>query len=69
MKTNLNRMCKNCQLLGGPECDGTEVQAWTGCIYQKPLDKSQKESSWIPIMPRQKMEERGVLISKLQEQK
>ena len=30
----LNKMCYNC-LKRGTECDGTEDQVWTGCIYRK----------------------------------
>ena len=30
----LNRMCYDCQMRG-TECDGTEDQTWSGCVYRK----------------------------------
>lgn len=30
----LNKMCENCLCLG-KDCNGTENQVWSGCIYRK----------------------------------
>lgn len=62
----LNRMCTSCQCLG-VDCGGTAESVWTNCIYRKSAKGDADLSPVIPIMSREDLEERGVLISKLNE--
>lgn len=38
----LNMMCKNCLCLNN-DCNGTENQVWTGCVFKKTAEP-EKES-------------------------
>lgn len=56
----LNKMCQGCVRLQ-KDCSGTTNQVWTGCVYRKA--GTEYQGSIIPIMPREDMEDKGVLIS------
>ena len=60
----LNRMCVDCTRLGAG-CKGTKIQAWTGCLSRtgKPIDYG-----YMPIMSRNDLMEKGVLISSAQKE-
>lgn len=57
----LNRMCASCQCLG-TDCAGTAESVWTGCVYRK--STGPENSPYEPVISREVMQERGVLISK-----
>ena len=54
-------MCLDCDMRG-MDCTGTFEQAWTGCTHRKA--KAEMSAS-VPIIPRDKLEERHVNMAAL----
>ncbi len=59
---DLNRMCRDCASLG-ESCDGTTCHTWTGCVFRK--SKVVIDYSYMPVMSREDLKDKGVLISAL----
>lgn len=59
---DINRMCMDCANLG-ESCKGTTCHTWTGCVFRK--SNVGIDHSYIPIMSREDLKEKGVLISAL----
>ncbi len=55
-----NRMCLDCTERG-KSCSGTTCKTWTGCVYRNASTNT--DNSIIPIMSREDLSEKGVLIS------
>lgn len=59
---DINRMCTDCANLG-ESCKGTTCHTWTGCVFRK--SNMGIDHSYMPIMSREDLKEKGVLISAL----
>lgn len=56
----INTMCIEC-IERGKSCGGTTCQTWTGCVYRKASIDC--DNSYIPIMSREDLLEKGVLVN------